>query len=97
MPEYTGTVLTVAGIAAASLAGVYLIGCLLACALWTKLWRRYGDVTVAAFIAIAGLSLASWSGALVAFAYCYGQGVVFARAEPGPSLVVAPPDAPAGA
>lgn len=85
-------VLAIAGVTAAAALGVYLLGCLVAFVLWAKLWRRYMDVTVAASFGILCLSLFSWPGAVVAFAYLYGAGVVFARTEPGPSLYIAPSD-----
>ena len=90
-------VLAIAGLTAATALGVYLLGCLVALVLWTKLWRRYADVTVAASFGVLCLSLFSWPGAIVAFAYLYGAGVLFARVEPGPSLYIAPADAGATA
>lgn len=90
-------VLAIAGLTAAAALGAYLLGCAVALVLWAKLFRRYADVTVAASFGVCCLSLFSWAGAIVAFAYLYGAGVVFARVEPGPSLYVAPTDAATGA
>ena len=94
MPETIGGALSIAGV---TIVAVYLVGFLLACVLWVRLWRRYGDVTVAGFSFILVLSLTSWVGVLVSFFYLYGRRVMFAKTGAGPSQVEQPGgDAPAG-
>jgi hypothetical protein len=90
---HLGAALAWLGIGLLALAGLYLLGCLAGLVYWTKLWRRYADVTVAAGFGVLCLSLTSWAGAVVAFAYLHGNGVLFAHVEPGPSLVIAGPGA----
>ena len=84
MTEGIGGALSIAG---AAVLAVYLLGYLLACILWVKLWRRYGDVTVTGFAFILVLSLMSWIGVLVSFFYLYGRKTLFAKVGTDPSNV----------
>lgn len=61
---------------------LYILGWIVSCVVWVKLWRRSMDVNFIAFMLIAVISLTSWVGAALGGAYLLGGKVLFAKKPP---------------